>query len=80
MIDFSKYCNNYVTQEELVRSISSLLNISQQKVLDNIELFSNIHLHLKNIFYYLSQMEGEQMLINASHAMEFLLLSHNDST
>ena len=68
--------NDHVTSEELVAAISKLLNIEEQKVLDNMELFSNINIYIKNIIYYLSQMKNEQMLIDASHAVEFLLNFH----
>jgi hypothetical protein len=69
-----------VTHKELVFAISKIFSIEVEKVLDNIELFSSINPYVKNIFHYLSQMDRDVMLIDASHSMEFLLNFHCKAT
>lgn len=70
------YSSNQVSHTELIFAIAKILNVSEQKILDNIGLFSNIDPRIKNVFHYLARMENEQELISASHAMELLSNFH----
>lgn len=77
-INTLKHSDFEVTHEELVAALSKVLSIDEQKVLDNMELFSNMNPYVKNIIYHLAQMRKGQMLIDASHAIELLLNFHKN--
>ena len=70
---------NFISNEELIFSLAKIFNIEQQKILDNIGLFSNINPYVKNIIYYMAQIQNQQKLISASYAMEFLLNYYPES-
>ena len=69
--------NPKTIDKQLCLSIAKILNISERQVIDNYyELFSNIHPYIKRAFYHLSKMESDEMLLDASYALEFLLTFH----
>lgn len=58
---------------ETCNFISKIFNLSPVVIAENIELFSDIHPYLRNCLIYLSRMESDGMLLNASHSLEFVL-------
>jgi len=58
---------------ETCQFISKIFNLSPSKIAENLDLFSDIHPYTRNCLIYLSKMESDEILLNASHSLEFVL-------
>ncbi|MDA0902240.1 MAG: hypothetical protein O3B09_02380, partial [Proteobacteria bacterium] len=55
------------------QALAKILNVSEEQIIKNADLFSNINPFIERSLHYLSLMKSDNVLIHASHSMECLL-------
>lgn len=57
---------------EICEVMTKILNISDQMIINNIDLFSNINPYILNCLYYLGKLQNDQDKITALYSLEFV--------
>ena len=60
------------SDSEIYQVMATILNISEEQISDNINLFQNINNRIFTCLYYLSKMQDEQDIISATYSLEFV--------
>lgn len=70
----SKELPNFIEQSdfEICQIMSEILNVSQERIAQNISLFKNINHYFTNALFYLSKIKSTQDIISAIHSLEFI--------
>jgi hypothetical protein len=57
---------------EICEVMTKILNVSDQIVINNIDLFNNINPYILNCLYYLGKLQNDQDKITALYSLEFV--------